>query len=178
VKISDLQPDKKNANRGTKRGNKAVADSLTLYGAGRSILIDRNGKIIAGNSTTRNAAAAGIDEVIIVPSDGTKIIAVQRIDLDLDDPKARELAIADNRTAELGLDWDDAVLSELSVDLDLKPFFTDEELNKTLGNPSEESAAMPEESFGVMIEQLSEKQQLELLESLFREGYTVKAITY
>jgi hypothetical protein len=85
MKISELIPDNLNANKGTKRGNKAVADSLSRYGAARSIVIDRNGRIIAGNSTTRNAAAAGIDEVIIVPSDGTKIIAVQRTDLDLDE---------------------------------------------------------------------------------------------
>jgi 16S rRNA G966 N2-methylase RsmD len=148
-KISDLKPDSKNANRGTKRGHKAVQESLKRYGAGRSILIDRHGKIIAGNKTAANAAAAGIDDVLVIESDGSKIIAVKRIDLDLNDPKAKELAIADNRIAELGLDWDADVLSELSADLDLKPFFSEDELRQLLpakqlaGADSEDEAPEP-----------------------------------
>jgi len=132
MKISDLIPDSKNANKGTKRGNKAVTESLTRYGAGRSILIDRDGKIIAGNKTAANAAEAGINDVVVVESDGSKIIAVQRTDLSLDDAKAKELAIADNRTAELGLEWDSDVLSEYSTELDLKPFFSDAELRNLI----------------------------------------------
>jgi 16S rRNA G966 N2-methylase RsmD len=135
LKISELSQDRRNANKGTKRGHKAVEDSLSLYGSGRSILIDRNGQIIAGNKTAANAAAAGIDEVIIVPSDGTKIIAVQRTDLDLNDPKAKALAIADNRAAQLGLEWDPDVLAEMASELDLKPFFTDEELSSLITSP-------------------------------------------
>lgn len=130
--LDSLIPDAKNANKGTARGNKAVEDSLSLYGAGRSILIDRNGNIIAGNKTSRNAAAAGIDEVIIVPSDGSKLIAVQRMDIDLDSPEGRALAISDNRTSELGLEWNPEILAEFATDLDLKPFFTDDELNDIL----------------------------------------------
>lgn len=132
MKISDLKPDAQNANKGTKRGHKAVAESLKRYGAGRSILIDREGRIIAGNKTAANAAAAGISDVIVVESDGSKIIAVKRTDLDLNDPKAKELAIADNRVAQLRLDWDADVLDQLSGDLDLKPFFTDDELRDLL----------------------------------------------
>lgn len=133
LQIADLIQDDRNANKGTKRGNKAVEDSLSRYGAGRSILIDRNGKVIAGNKTAANAAAAGIQEVIVVPSDGTKIIAVQRTDLDLSDAKAKELAIADNRAAELGLEWDPDVLAQLAGELDLKPFFTEDELQSITG---------------------------------------------
>jgi hypothetical protein len=103
MKIVDLIPDSKNANKGTKRGQRAIQDSLERYGAGRSILIDKHGQIIAGNKTAANAVAAGIDEVVVIPTDGTKIIAVQRTDLDLNDPRAKELAIADNRAAELAL---------------------------------------------------------------------------
>jgi 16S rRNA G966 N2-methylase RsmD len=128
MKITDLIPDNLNANRGTKRGRKAVEDSLTRYGAGRSILVDRTGRVIAGNKTIASAAASGIEEVILVPSDGKSIIAVQRMDLDLDSPEGRALAIADNRAAELGLEWDPEVLGQLATDLDLKPFFTDGEL--------------------------------------------------
>src|ERR1700733_5030787 len=83
-KIDELTPDKMNANKGTARGRAMIEASLRSYGAGRSILIDKkNGKIIAGNKTAENAGAAGIEDVLIVQTDGTKLIAVQRMDLDL-----------------------------------------------------------------------------------------------
>ena len=56
AKISDLIPDAANANKGTQRGLKALDTSLRQYGAGRSILIDRDGRIIAGNKTAERAA--------------------------------------------------------------------------------------------------------------------------
>lgn len=132
MKLTDLQPDNKNANRGTKRGRVAVAKSLQEFGAGRSVLIDRDGRLIAGNKTVEQASAAGIQDVIVVQTTGSQLVAVQRTDLSLDDPKARGLAIADNRAGELGLEWDPEVLAELSADLDLQPYFTDDEL-KDLG---------------------------------------------
>jgi hypothetical protein len=105
LKLSQLTPDAKNANKGTARGRKLVRESLKRYGAGRSILIDKNGAIIAGNKTAEGAQAMGMEDVQIVKSDGSKLVAVQRTDLDINDKAARELAIADNRASELGLDW-------------------------------------------------------------------------
>jgi DNA modification methylase len=130
MNITELVQDNKNANKGTKRGHDAVRFSLEEYGAGRSILIDRKGRVIAGNKTAANAAAAGIVDVIVVKTTGEQLVAVQRTDLDLDDPTARELAIADNRTAEIGLTWDQANMADFAKELDLESFFTDAELKK------------------------------------------------
>jgi hypothetical protein len=128
MKIADLQPDRHNARKATQRSHEAVTHSLKEFGAGRSILLDRAGRIIAGNTTAASAAAAGIEDVLIVPTDGTRLIAVQRTDLDLEtDAKAKQLALADNRTAEFAA-WNQEVLTDLSGELDLKPFFTDAEL--------------------------------------------------
>jgi hypothetical protein len=132
LKITDLQPDNRNANKGTKRGRRAVAKSLLDYGTGRSVLIDKDGRVIAGNKTVEQATELGVQDVIVIQSDGSKLIAVQRTDLSLDDVKARGLAIADNRTAELGLEWDAEILKEFSADLDLKPYFSDDELKELL----------------------------------------------
>lgn len=66
--------------------------------------------------------------MIVVPTDGSKIVAVQRTDLDLDDVKARELAIADNRSSEIGLIWNPEVLGMVASEGDLSPFFTEGEL--------------------------------------------------
>jgi DNA modification methylase len=128
-KIKDLTPDHKNANKGTRRGSEMVEDSLRKYGAGRSILIDKHGRIIAGNKTVEQAGQIGLEDVIVVRTDGSKIVAVQRTDLDLEaDPKAKELAIADNRAGQVSLDWDGDVLEELAREIDITPFFTKEEL--------------------------------------------------
>jgi DNA modification methylase len=128
-KLKDLTPDSRNANKGTPRGNQMIEDSLRQYGAGRSILLDKHGRIIAGNKTAENAGSIGLDDVIVVQTDGTKLVAVQRTDLDLNDPRARQLAIADNRASEVSLDWDVEALKGLALDgVDLAPFFTADEL--------------------------------------------------
>lgn len=149
--LADLRPDERNANRGTPRGRGLVETSLQKYGAGRSVLVDRNGKVIAGNKTTDAAAAAGMDDVLVVQSDGTRLVVVQRTDLDLDtDTAARELAIADNRAGELGLEWDADVLTELSQEIDLSTFWSKDEIGGLLeqeitsGGGGDEFDATPE----------------------------------
>jgi hypothetical protein len=121
-----LQPDGKNANSGTPRGRAMVEESLRRYGAGRSILVDKSGRIIAGNTTHECAIDIGLTDAVIVKTDGRKLVVVQRTDLDLDDPVARALAVADNRTSEVGLSWDPGVLAELAADeaVDLSGMFS------------------------------------------------------
>jgi hypothetical protein len=110
--LADLLPDDRNVNRHTERGTGALETSLRQFGAGRSIVVDRNGKTICGNATLEGAASIGLDKVHVVPTDGNTLVVVQRTDLDLDtDPRARGLAIADNRVAELNIDLDPAVLA-------------------------------------------------------------------
>jgi len=142
LKISELRPDGRNANKGTLRGIALLEDSLKKYGAGRSILIDKNGKIIAGNKTFEQAGASGFEDVIIVKTDGKKIVAVQREDLDLEkDPEARGLAIADNRTGELNLDWDvEKILLDIEELGDLEPFFYQNEIDELVEQMAKEAA--------------------------------------
>ena len=131
--LNSLIPDRANANRGTKRGRKALEASLKKYGAGRSILIDRNGRIIAGNKTVEAAGKIGIENVIVVPTDGKQIVAVQRMDLDIDSVAGRELAYADNRVGELSLDWDPAqMLADIDAGIDLSSMFEKDELDTML----------------------------------------------
>jgi DNA modification methylase len=140
--ISDLIPDDINANRGTEAGRSLVEQSLAQYGGGRSILLDKNCKIIAGNKTVEAAGKIGMDNVIIVQTDGTQIVAVQRMDLDMDaDPKARELAIADNRSSELGLEWDPYALQKLAdFGVNFETFWNEDDFKQLLksnGVPAE-----------------------------------------
>lgn len=134
MKVTDLIPDEHNANKGTQRGLKALDHSLRQYGAGRSILIDKKGRVIAGNKTVERAADIGLDDVIVVQSDGTKLVAVQRTDLDLEtDKAARELAWADNRVGQLDLEWEPLQLAaDLEAGLDLTGLFDPAELSEIL----------------------------------------------
>src|SRR5262245_11035635 len=74
--LTDLRPDGRNANAGTERGRAMVEESLRQYGAGRSILVDRNGCIIAGNTTHEAAVDIGLTDAVIVKTDGTKLVVV------------------------------------------------------------------------------------------------------
>lgn len=116
--LEDLTPHPTNPNKGTKRGREFVRKSLEDYGAGRSVLADRNGVLIAGNQTAAAANAAGRKRVRVVQTDGEELVVVQRTDLDADDPAARALAVADNRATEIGLEWDKANLEKLDLSLD------------------------------------------------------------
>lgn len=106
VKIDQLVQDDINANKGTEYGQHLIENSLRKFGAGRSILLDKNNRIIAGNKTIENAAAIGLDNVIVVETTGKQIVAVKRTDIDLDSADGREMAIADNASAKANIEWD------------------------------------------------------------------------
>lgn len=118
--IDDLTPDSKNANLGTERGRGMLEQSLREFGAGRSILVDKEGVVIAGNKTLEVAEDLGLP-IRVVTTNGGELVVVQRQDLDLDDgDKARRLAYVDNRSSETGLDWDATqILADLESDVDL-----------------------------------------------------------
>ena len=131
--LDDLQPDPLNANRGTDRGREALRRSLHTYGAGRSIVIDKRGRILGGHKTVEQAKHLGLP-ITVVPTTGQELVVVQRVDLDArTDPRAQELALADNRVAELDLDWDPAVLRQLEqAGVALEAFWTPKEFARLL----------------------------------------------
>lgn len=111
--IGDLVPDPRNARKHNPRNIGMLEDALHEVGAARSIVIDENNVILAGNGVVEAAAQAGIETVKVVEADGNTIIAVRRTGLS-DKQKAR-LALFDNRTAELA-DWDAEVLKAMMED--------------------------------------------------------------
>lgn len=117
--ISDLKFDDKNFNKHTQVGMGLLEKSLKEFGAGRSILIDKDNNIIAGNGIIEAAGQAGFEKVKIVETNGDEIVAVKRTDISLNSKKGREMALADNATASADLEWDDE---------NLKSEFDDEEL--------------------------------------------------
>lgn len=113
--IADLRFDDKNFNRHTSYGMSLLEKSLRENGAGRSILIDKDNNIIAGNGIVESAGQIGLDKVKVVETTGDEIIAVKRTDISLNSKKGRKMALADNSTARADLEWDfDNIMSELT----------------------------------------------------------------
>jgi len=128
--IKDLIPDPHNRRKHTPRNVGMIVDSLHKVGTGRSIVIDEKNEVLAGNATIEAAGEAGITKVKVVEVDGNEVVAVRRTGLT--ENQKRELAIYDNRTAELA-DWDaKQLLEDANNNVDLSSFFYDEELKSIL----------------------------------------------
>ena len=138
--INDLKQDHKNARKRTNQSAELIQESIKRYGAARSIVIDEENRILAGNGTIEGAKAAGIKNVRIIETAGDEIIAVRRTDLT--EHEKVGLALADNRTSDLS-DWDAEMLHQLSQEQDISPWFDEDDLAEIIGEveklPSEEN---------------------------------------
>lgn len=112
--IDDLVQDDKNFNKGTELGGELMDNSLRRFGLGRSILIDKHNRIIAGNKTAGKAQDLGLGKLLVVETTGDTLVAVKRTDIDLDTPEGRELALADNATSHANLQWDEEAIREIT----------------------------------------------------------------
>jgi len=129
--IKDLVHDPKNARKHTSRNVGTIVSALHEVGAARSIVIDEDGVVLAGNATMDAAAEAGITAVKVVEASGHELVAVRRTGL-TPEQKTR-LALYDNRAAELA-EWDAAVLEQLARDNQLDGLFNADELQELLGD--------------------------------------------
>ena len=128
--IKDLHQDKSNPRKHGDRNLKVIADSLRDYGFARSIVIDENDSILAGNGVVQAAALAGLENVIEVEADGNSIIAVRR--RGLTDEQKQRLKYADNRSGELA-SWDATqLLADLNNGLSFDGLFDKQELDALL----------------------------------------------
>lgn len=118
--ISELKFDDKNFNKHTAKGMGLLENSLGKFGAGRSILIDKDNNIIAGNGIVEAAGSVGLTKVKIIETDGTELVAVKRTDIELNSDQGREMALADNATAAADLEWDKDNLGEVFTPEDLE----------------------------------------------------------
>lgn len=114
IDINDLVPDDHNFNSGTEQGAALLKRSFTEHGAGRSVFLDKNNRLIAGNKAQQGFKAAGYSRVVIVDSDPDTLVAVRRKDVDLDSREGREMALLDNLTTQVNLAWDETELEAVS----------------------------------------------------------------
>lgn len=113
--MGEIKLDAHNYRKHDERNLKLIKRSLKNLGAGRSILIDADGEIIAGNATFKTAQELGIP-VEVIKTDGTKVVALQRTDLHTQDRKRKEMALMDNTTSDKP-NWDyDEISTDFSAD--------------------------------------------------------------
>ena len=128
--VDALVPDPANRRKHPARNLEMITASLRSVGTGRSIVIDETNEVLAGNGVLEAAPQAGISKVRIIDVDADTIIAVRRTGLSAD--QKRELAIYDNRSAELA-EWDiEQLRADVNAGLALEPFFFEDELANLL----------------------------------------------
>lgn len=160
--INKFEHDEHNANKGTDRGRKALDESMKSVGYTEPMVASADGKILSGNKRQDICIDQDMNDAIVIETDGKRPIIHVRTDVQSGTPKAAEIAIAANRVAELGLEWDIPQLEHAldDLNLDLSEYFEIEEL-KDLGIDLGEE---PPEDLGPQIdiaEELQKKWQTE-----------------
>lgn len=108
--MDEIKFDKRNYRLHNDENKRVIKKSLKELGAGRSIVIDKDGEIIAGNGVYEQAKKLGI-KTKIVETDGSELVVVKRTDLATGDDKRKKLALADNAASDTS-EWADDLLRE------------------------------------------------------------------
>ena len=118
VSIDDLIQDDHNFNKGTEEGQQLIERSFRECGAGRSVFIDKDNRLVGGNKAQKGFKAAGKSKVVIVDSDADTLVAVRRKDVSLDSAEGRRMALLDNLTTQVNLAWDPSEIEAVGSEID------------------------------------------------------------
>lgn len=125
--MTQIKFDKKNYRKHNEKNKQLIEKSLKECGAGRSIVIDNEDEIIAGNGIYEQAQKLGL-KTKVVETDGSELVVVKRTDLATDDAKRKQLAVMDNSTSDssefdfelLQADFDKEQLGDWGIDADFE----------------------------------------------------------
>lgn len=106
---ADLIQDANNYRKHSDTNKARIKKSIDEAGLGRSVVIDADNVLVAGN---------GVQQVVdpetpvrVIETDGTELVVVKRTDLHTDDPRRKTLALADNASAD-DVEWDFEAIAE------------------------------------------------------------------
>ena len=158
MKAPEIKFDTRNYRKHSEQNKKVIKKSLQELGAGRSVVIDADDTLVAGNGVYEQAQKLKMP-VRVVETDGSELVVVKRTDIHTDDEKRRKLALADNAAGDLSewnddllrADWAQDALAEFGVEL--PDDNTEEEVQRRLEEFKEKIAA------GEMREEDEEYQQ-------------------
>lgn len=111
-----IKLDSRNYRIHGEENKRLIRKSLSECGAGRSIVIDRDNVMIAGEGVYEQAQALGL-KVRIIESDGKELIAIKRTDLSTEDERRKLLAFADNHTSDTSRFDFSAVVEDFGIDV-------------------------------------------------------------
>ena len=171
VDIDSVEAHPKNVRQGDIG---AISESLKAHGQYRPIVVDRRtNRILAGNHTWKAAKALGWQQI------NAGFIETK------DDDEALRILLADNKANDLAT-YNEPELIELLkqlADTDeglLGTLFDGQELDDLISDDQQDQTGdqlLFAEKYEVVIECKDENQQSELLERLYNEGLTVRALT-
>ena len=122
---NEIKFDRRNYRKHNDRNKELINKSLKECGAGRSIVIDNDNEIIAGNGIYEQAQKLGL-KTKVIETDGSELVVVKRTDLQTDDARRKQLAVMDNSTSDssefdfelLQADFDTEELEDWGLDVD------------------------------------------------------------
>ena len=172
--MDKIKFDKRNYRKHNDRNKELINKSLKECGAGRSIVIDNDNEIIAGNGIYEQAQKLGL-KTKVIETDGSELVVVKRTDLQTDDAKRKQLAVMDNSTSDssefdfelLQADFDTEELEDWGLDVDFDVESTE---------PKDISDDL-KESYEVVCECNSEAEQEQLFNKLVSEGIKCRLLT-
>lgn len=173
IDIKELVQDDHNFNRGTERGQELIVKSFKEFGAGRSVLVDKNNRLIGGNKAQLGAIKAGITKARIVETTGDELVVVKRTDIDLDTEKGRQMAMADNATQQANLEWNEDEINAAREQWGVTPEDWDVKAEQDGGIPLELEGEdlVPDALEGIQGEDRTEMQRVILVYYPDQEAY-------
>jgi DNA modification methylase len=134
-----LKSDPRNARKHPEKNRELIRNSLKEIGPFRSIAVDGDGIVRAGNGVFEEAKEMGL-KVRVVDAAPDELIAVKRADIK--GKKAERAALLDNRASETS-EWDEDVLAEMVKDDGLLDgIFSEEDLISILGQDAQSAQGM------------------------------------
>ena len=121
--LKDLKQDKKNYRVHNEKNLSLIKKSIDEVGFGRSIVVDSQNEIIAGNGLVSQVEKG--TKIKVIETDGSELVVVKRTDLKTNDEKRKRLAIMDNSTSDnssfdftlLQSDFNIDELADLGIDV-------------------------------------------------------------
>ena len=116
--MNEIKFDDRNYRVHNDKNKRLIRKSLVECGAGRSIVLDKDDVIIAGNGVYEQARELGL-KVRVIESNGSELIAIKRTDLSTGDERRKLLSLADNYTSDTSEFDINAILDDFTTsDLD------------------------------------------------------------
>ena len=169
--MEEIKFDSRNYRIHGDKNKELIAKSLDECGAGRSIVVDDDGEIIAGNGIYE---AWGDRPVKVIESDGSELVVVHRTDLKRKDFRRDKLAIMDNSTSDsskfdielLNIDFENLELENMGI-----------EISEIKEKEMKDLSDKLKEFYEVVVECQSEEEQEQIFMQLNEMGLKCRLLT-